>query len=498
MKRSQSSEDTPSIEVEGPAPKKAKTSSPIDATPAPTPPGASSTPSVPNDVNGVNGGSAEEQQTWTKVEKRKKKKAAKNEAKNEMNQPRFMYSNHEIARRNHAIGIEEVRDLVLHLIADGPSPGWLRVENGNLVQRVVVLMVPGLTNDLLSLPPIPTSATTNPNLPLSIPLPNPLTSTGPAAAIPFIGTTFSHACPTRAPGDQNRMHSVLSTFFSCPVSAEEKRRRMKIKYDGERLSDTQLPRDVFQKPEGWVETPEQPPPTNPNVKRPIYAIDCEMCVTEDGKELTRVCLIDFYSGNVVFDQLVKPSKPIIDYVTRFSGITEQHLALSPQPLQTFNNDSSPSLCLLRPEPIFDEGRTKPEEDFRIRHFDGQKAVPGLWSVNRISIEGHPAGNGNTPVYSSNIPSRLPRVLRLVSNEFMISIVASQILDPVRVNFEIRSKWPAVNFSAVALTALEDLYQHHHFSAMPPLFDVTFTGTIIFSSARLEDLASYGPHGMELA
>ncbi|KAJ3522398.1 hypothetical protein NMY22_g11911 [Coprinellus aureogranulatus] len=48
------------------------------------------------------------------------------------------------------------------------------------------------------------------------------------------------------------------------------------------------------------------------------------------------------------------------------------------------------------------------------------------------------------------------------------------------------------------TALEDLYQHHHFSAMPPLFDVTFTGIIIFSSARLEDLASYGPHGLELA
>lgn len=34
--------------------------------------------------------------------------------------------------------------------------------------------------------------------------------------------------------------------------------------------------DVFQKPEGWVETPQQPPPADPAVKRPIYAIDCEM------------------------------------------------------------------------------------------------------------------------------------------------------------------------------------------------------------------------------
>jgi RNA exonuclease 1 len=246
-----------------------------------------------------------------------------------MANPRFMYSNHEIARRNHAIGIEvssfdlfdleaplirlqEVRDLVLHLIADGPTPNWLRVENGNLIQRVVVLMVPGLTNDLLAIQPIPTSATTNPNLPLSIPLPNPLLSVGTsAAAIPFIATTFSHACPTRAPGDQNRMHSVLSSFFSCPVSAEERKRRMKVKcvyasrspcipvVNGalaaeksksdptqylltiEQMIENDYPipsymADVFQKPEGWVETPEQHPPANPSVRRPIYAIDCEM------------------------------------------------------------------------------------------------------------------------------------------------------------------------------------------------------------------------------
>ncbi|RXW13864.1 hypothetical protein EST38_g11991 [Candolleomyces aberdarensis] len=75
--------------------------------------------------------------------------------------------------------------------------------------------------------------------------------------------------------------------------------------------------DVFQKPEGWVETPQTlnaPPAGTSGVKR--KAVDCEMCITEDGKELTRVCIIDFHTNDVVYDQLVKPSKPIVDYLTR--------------------------------------------------------------------------------------------------------------------------------------------------------------------------------------
>lgn len=49
-------------------------------------------------------------------------------------------------------------------------------------------------------------------------------------------------------------------------------------------------------------------------------------MTADGKELARVCLVDFYSGIRVYDQLVKPAKPVTDYLTRWSGITEADLA----------------------------------------------------------------------------------------------------------------------------------------------------------------------------
>ncbi|XP_038069116.1 uncharacterized exonuclease C637.09-like [Patiria miniata] len=59
-------------------------------------------------------------------------------------------------------------------------------------------------------------------------------------------------------------------------------------------------------------------------KSPIISVDCEMCVTKKGSELTRVSLVD-EKHHVLYNSLVKPHNPIIDYVTRYSGITKQLL-----------------------------------------------------------------------------------------------------------------------------------------------------------------------------
>ena len=48
----------------------------------------------------------------------------------------------------------------------------------------------------------------------------------------------------------------------------------------------------------------------------VFDPSSRQCVTEDGKVLTRVCVVDLYSGERVLDELVKPAKPIIDYLTR--------------------------------------------------------------------------------------------------------------------------------------------------------------------------------------
>ncbi|EGW35160.1 uncharacterized protein SPAPADRAFT_58364 [Spathaspora passalidarum NRRL Y-27907] len=75
---------------------------------------------------------------------------------------------------------------------------------------------------------------------------------------------------------------------------------------------------MFVKDDTWRETIARDDESH------IYAIDCEFCKAGTQQVLTRASLIDF-EGNVVFDEFVKPAQEITDYVTRYSGITEEIL-----------------------------------------------------------------------------------------------------------------------------------------------------------------------------
>ena len=70
---------------------------------------------------------------------------------------------------------------------------------------------------------------------------------------------------------------------------------------------------------GYVSTSPWPSTGTPSDKphpETVYALDCEMCYTTMGMQLARVSVVDMHL-NVVYEKVVKPSHPIVDYNTRY-------------------------------------------------------------------------------------------------------------------------------------------------------------------------------------
>lgn len=65
--------------------------------------------------------------------------------------------------------------------------------------------------------------------------------------------------------------------------------------------------------------------TGPCASRPtVLALDCEMVYTTEGLEVAQVSIVDVL-GQPIYNKYVVPINPIVDFNTRFSGITKEHM-----------------------------------------------------------------------------------------------------------------------------------------------------------------------------
>lgn len=90
------------------------------------------------------------------------------------------------------------------------------LQNKNAIRGVVCVLIQGIEPPTLGLP---STSTLSDNLPQSL-LPG-----LPKSSLPLFQKLFSHYCPTRAPGDRIKLHSVVQALLNAPIPAGEKQKR---------------------------------------------------------------------------------------------------------------------------------------------------------------------------------------------------------------------------------------------------------------------------------
>ena len=63
----------------------------------------------------------------------------------------------------------------------------------------------------------------------------------------------------------------------------------------------------------------------------LTATGSKMILREGRSALARMSIIDCRTGRVIIDDHVLPREPVVDYLTRFSGIVEEHLDVNSSP-----------------------------------------------------------------------------------------------------------------------------------------------------------------------
>lgn len=275
------------------------------------------------------------------------------------------------ARLFSKINVSSLRDLILYIFADGQAPQWVSVKHRPEFRKIVTIMVPGLDEAMFKkgldfstyTGPPPSQATSGGPPDPDEYYPRELKKELLPEVLQPFADMFPHLWPVKAPGDDKygKLHSPMQAMLTAPVPKNKgmgvqavsepngwKNQRTRITEflaNNEELMENGFPvhpamlkpgqkRDNFKDPEGWVHTrvenledgkvPEdEVQQGSVTAGREVYALDCEMCMTGEAEySLTRISLIS-WDGSIVLDELVKPEKPIIDYVTRFSGITKE-------------------------------------------------------------------------------------------------------------------------------------------------------------------------------